>query len=413
MTRARIVALTLIGLAFLSLGYLKVATADDPVSVPKGALGGDLLLDPCTYSTEDGNYAADCGTLVVPENRSDPQSRLIALPVTRIRARSERPGNPVFRLEGGPGKTNMKFSAASRMADDHDVVLVGYRGVDGSSVLDCPEVESALKHSTDLQGEKSFRAYGDALQSCADRLTDDGVDLAGYSLAQRVDDLEDARVGTRLRPHRPGERERRNAHGDDLLLALPGEHRPVGDDRGEPARPLPLGREDDRRADPSLRRALLRGQHLQRANRRPRRVDEGDRGRHTRPVVLSADQGGQRARRVLLRARGVDLGERPPLVTDDAGLMALGGRRRCERVLVPVAHGRYRLSHRIRLGRVLPPPRGPTPKRRATTSPPADRSAVRTSAMRQRRSAGAAAAWPMAGPPCRTRATSAVCGRRR
>ena len=66
MTRARIVALSLIGLAFLSLGYLRVATADDPVSVPKGALGGDLLLDPCTYSTEDGNYAADCGTLVVP-----------------------------------------------------------------------------------------------------------------------------------------------------------------------------------------------------------------------------------------------------------------------------------------------------------------------------------------------------------
>jgi len=53
MTRTRIVALTLIGLAFLSLGYLKVATADDPVSVPKGALAGDLLLDPCTYSTEE------------------------------------------------------------------------------------------------------------------------------------------------------------------------------------------------------------------------------------------------------------------------------------------------------------------------------------------------------------------------
>ena len=195
----------------------------------------------------------------MPENRADPQSRLIALPVTRIRARSERPGNPVFRLEGGPGKTNMKFSPASRMADDRDVVLVGYRGVDGSSVLDCPEVESALKHSTDLQGEKSFRAYGDAFRSCADRLTDDGVDLAGYSLAQRVDDFEDARARTRLRPHRPGERECGYAHGDDLLLALPGEHRPVGDDRSEPARPLPLGREDDRRADPSLRRPLLRG----------------------------------------------------------------------------------------------------------------------------------------------------------
>lgn len=50
-----------------------------------------------------------------------------------------------IRLEGGPGKTNMKFSKASRLADNHDVLLVGYRGVEGSSVLDCPEVESLLR----------------------------------------------------------------------------------------------------------------------------------------------------------------------------------------------------------------------------------------------------------------------------
>jgi pimeloyl-ACP methyl ester carboxylesterase len=194
MTRTRIVALTLVGLAFLSLGYLKVATADDPVSVPKGALAGDLLLDPCTYSTEDGNYAADCGTLVVPENRSDPQSRLIAVQVTRIRAQTDEPAEPIFRLQGGPGKTNMNFSMASRFVAERDVVLVGYRGIDSSVRLDCPEVESALKHSTDLLAEKSLTAYADGLRECAARLTDEGVDLAGYGFPQRVDDLEAARV---------------------------------------------------------------------------------------------------------------------------------------------------------------------------------------------------------------------------
>lgn len=194
MTRTRIFALTLVGLAFLSLGYLKVATADDPVSVPKGALAGDLLLDSCTYSTQDGNYAADCGTLVVPENRSDPQSRLIAVPVTRIRAQTDEPAEPIFRLEGGPGKTNMNFSMASRFVAERDVVLVGYRGIDGSVRLDCPEVESALKHSTDLLAEKSLTAYADGLRECAERLTDEGVDLGGYSFPQRVDDLEAARV---------------------------------------------------------------------------------------------------------------------------------------------------------------------------------------------------------------------------
>jgi pimeloyl-ACP methyl ester carboxylesterase len=190
---ARVVAVALIALLVAGLAYLRFKPEAGSVSVPKGAHAGELTLNPCHYSTEKGRYSADCGTLVVPENRHDPKSRLIALPVTRIRARSAHPGAPIFRLEGGPGLSNMKFKKASRFADDHDVVLVGYRGVDGSVRLDCPEVESALKHSTDFLAEKSFRAYAAGFRSCAHRLADDGVDLAGYSLPQRVDDLEAAR----------------------------------------------------------------------------------------------------------------------------------------------------------------------------------------------------------------------------
>src|SRR5213593_752008 len=192
-TPARIVALALIGLAVLGLAHLRFGPDADSVSVPKGAHAGQLELHPCDYATEKGSYEADCGTLVVPENRADPQSRLIALPVTRIRARSAHAAEPIFRLEGGPGLTNMEFKKSSRFADDHDVILVGYRGVDGSVRLDCPEVESALKHSTDFLGQTSFGAYADAFRACAHRLTEDGVDLAGYGLAQQVDDLEAAR----------------------------------------------------------------------------------------------------------------------------------------------------------------------------------------------------------------------------
>jgi pimeloyl-ACP methyl ester carboxylesterase len=193
-TRARVVALLLIALLAFGLTYLRFGRDDASISVPSGAKAGDLITDPCAYSTEKGSYEADCGTLVVPENRADPQSRLIALPVTRIRALSENPGEPIFRLQGGPGISNMTFAQASRFADEHDVVLVGYRGVDGSSVLDCPEVESAIKHSTDVVGEKSFSAFTDAFRSCADRLENDGVDVTGYTLAQRVEDLEAARI---------------------------------------------------------------------------------------------------------------------------------------------------------------------------------------------------------------------------
>src|SRR5206468_11796184 len=156
-TPARIVALALIGLAVLGLAYLRFAPDAGSVSVPKGAHAGELKLHPCHYATEKGSYRADCGTLVVQENRHNAHSRLIALPVTRIRARSARPGVPIFRLAGGPGKTNMHFKDASRFADKRDVVLVGYRGVDGSSKLDCPEVISARDHARDFLSERSFR----------------------------------------------------------------------------------------------------------------------------------------------------------------------------------------------------------------------------------------------------------------
>ncbi len=190
LTPARIVALAVITALAVVLVYLRLAPGEQAVSVPAGAKAGDLILHPCTYPTEDGDYSADCGTLVVPENRADPRSRLIAVPVTRIHAQSDRPAAPIFPLWGGPGLSNMDWPQASIFTADHDVVLVGYRGVDGSVRLDCPEVASAVKRSTDLLGQESFRAYGDAFGECADRLTDNGVDLAGYGLPQQVDDME-------------------------------------------------------------------------------------------------------------------------------------------------------------------------------------------------------------------------------
>ena len=149
-TPARIVTLALVALAVLALGCVRFAP-DDHVAVPSGAHAGDLAHEPCEYSTESGSYAADCGTLVVRESRADPESPLIALPVTRIRATSDDPKEPIFRLEGGPGLTNMDFANASRFVDDHDVVLVGYRGVDG-------EVASASLRAFGSQDSTGFGA---------------------------------------------------------------------------------------------------------------------------------------------------------------------------------------------------------------------------------------------------------------
>ncbi len=192
MKPTRILTLALVAVVIAGLGIV-ASRGDDPPTVPKGAHAGQLTLKSCTYDTEAGPRAADCGTMTVRENRRDPKSRLIAIPITRIKARSTHPAEPIFRLEGGPGGTNMTFPMASRFADDHDVVLVGYRGVDSSTKLDCPEVTSSRLRSRDMLSEASMRASGTALRDCADRLKSEGYDLNGYTIPQRVDDLEDAR----------------------------------------------------------------------------------------------------------------------------------------------------------------------------------------------------------------------------
>jgi hypothetical protein len=139
-TWTRIVALLVIIVLLAGLTYLRVSSSPETVSVSQGAHAGQLTMHACTYATEQGAVPADCGTLIVPENRADPRSRLIALPVIRILARSSHPLAPIFHLNGGPGITNMTFPQASRLTAQHDVVMVGYRGVDGSSVLNCPSL---------------------------------------------------------------------------------------------------------------------------------------------------------------------------------------------------------------------------------------------------------------------------------
>ncbi len=167
---------------------------ETPITVPTGAKAGDLTMEPCTYEAGDVEYAADCGTLVVPENRNAPNSRLIALPILRIRTTGENPGAPIFDLGGGPGDSNMGFSRVAWFIENHDIVTLGFRGVDGSVVLDCPEISEHIRNLPgDMLGDASLKNMTRAYSQCASRLQNEGVDLAGYTVIEMIDDMEAAR----------------------------------------------------------------------------------------------------------------------------------------------------------------------------------------------------------------------------
>ena len=96
---------------------------------------------------------------------------------------------------GGPGGSNLTWTPPAWLLEKHDVVLVGYRGVEGTVVLSCPEVARLLKINLgkDIWSEQTYKEYGTAAKQCAVDLQKTGVDLSGYTIPGVVEDMEAAR----------------------------------------------------------------------------------------------------------------------------------------------------------------------------------------------------------------------------
>jgi len=183
---------------FAALLLVGCSAKDPPIPVvPAGAHAGDLVdLHVCTYKPGDTEYSADCGTLVVPENRDKAGSRLIALPVVRIPASGQDPAEPVFYLQGGPGQSNLSWAPPDWLLENHDVVFVGYRGIDGTVTLSCPEVNRVMKAHVgkDLFSDQAHAEYVVAVKDCAASYQEAGVDLSGYTVPSVIEDIEAART---------------------------------------------------------------------------------------------------------------------------------------------------------------------------------------------------------------------------
>lgn len=186
------------GLALILLTGCASPQASPP-AIPAGAQPGQLTpMEACEYQPLDGKtrYAAECGTLYVPERWDVPGSRLLAQPVVRIPARSPAPAEAVFYLQGGPGQSNFSWAPPDWLLAEHDLIFVGYRGVDGSVSLACPQFSRAFKAHVgeDLFSAAASADYKAAVKQCAASHQSAGVDLAGYTIPNVIADLEAART---------------------------------------------------------------------------------------------------------------------------------------------------------------------------------------------------------------------------
>ncbi len=153
------------------------------------AKAGDMVLK----QGKVGALSAAFATLSVPENWDQP-AKLIHLPVVRIRSAAEKAAEPVFYFHGGPGSSNIKLDVSyERLLKRHDVVLVGYRGVDGSVSLAQPEFNQLLKTVADPLSAEGLRACAAAASRGAETAKAEGIDVAQYDLDSTVRDIEAAR----------------------------------------------------------------------------------------------------------------------------------------------------------------------------------------------------------------------------
>jgi pimeloyl-ACP methyl ester carboxylesterase len=151
----------------------------------------------------------ECGYLVVPEKRTDPDAGTIRLAVGIFHP----PGgatepDPIIYLAGGPGGSALELLHLSfervyepMMAAGRDLILFDQRGVGLSEpALDCPDAtELALElldHERDgeeLSREEMDVLFGDAYMACAQDLRA-VADLTTYNTANSAADVNDLRL---------------------------------------------------------------------------------------------------------------------------------------------------------------------------------------------------------------------------
>lgn len=180
-----------------------------------GLLAGSVLLsvpcgvglaqrageEPIIFTAQNGETAdAFRGQFLVPENRADPDSRMITISYVRFAATGPQAGPPIIYLAGGPGGSGSgtaqgrRFPLFMAMREHGDVIAFDQRGTGSSErppTCVSSEVPDPARPTSDLDVTASYRA---ALDECVGFWQAEGVDLLGYTTRQSVADLSDLRT---------------------------------------------------------------------------------------------------------------------------------------------------------------------------------------------------------------------------
>lgn len=143
---------------------------------------------------------AECGRLVVPENRQENNGKTVQLPVAIIPSIMQPPTQPpIFHFAGGPGGDALgdaEFLVPAGLNQDRDLIIMGQRGtLDTEPQLTCPEIDEFNARSVGLvyDAPSTGVEHVAATKACRDRLAAEGVDLSAYNTTENMDDFLDLR----------------------------------------------------------------------------------------------------------------------------------------------------------------------------------------------------------------------------
>ena len=138
------------------------------------------------------------GFIEVPENRVDPESRMIEIHYALIPSKNESDRPPIVFLQGGPGGSSLAmvpFFRNNPLNDNHDIIVFDARGT-GRSTAYCQDLGNDFLQvmADDLTTEEEIREALRISESCKEELNANQVDLAGYSSNDLAADVEALRV---------------------------------------------------------------------------------------------------------------------------------------------------------------------------------------------------------------------------
>ena len=157
-------------------------------------------LEPYSFEVRGvGTIEAEKGQILVPENRSTEDSRMIPIHFVRLQSRSQNPGSPIMYLAGGPGGSGTgamrgrRWAMFDQLRNTADVIILDQRGTGLSSSV--PMCESSVKIPADSAATREMyaRLHKKAWKECLDFWQKEGVDIRGYTTVESADDIDAVR----------------------------------------------------------------------------------------------------------------------------------------------------------------------------------------------------------------------------